>query len=189
MMIKELFKIIINILKLNKKFFQDKKNFDQASIYFAILIILVGALISIIPNNSFLVFMGSCFDLGVIQRPSLRIIIITSLFMWFVKTTYLFFVGTILFPSKKTNCDYRKILILVAYCQVPFFLNALILTPGLLVLGFVTYIWYNISIIIGLKIFLNYDSYIKTALVSLAPQIIFALYILSMFPKNNVVFS
>jgi len=188
-MIKEILKIIINILKLNKNFFKEKKNFDQASIYFAILLILIGAVISIIPNNSFIVSMSSSFDLGVVTRPSLRIVIVTSILMWFVKTTYLFFVGIILFPNKKTNCDYRKILILVAYCQIPLFLNILILTPALLFLVFITYIWYNISLIIGLKIFLNYDSYIKTSLVSLAPQIIFLFYILSVFQKHNLTFS
>ena len=61
-MIKEILKIIINILKLNKNFFKEKKNFDQASIYFAILLILIGAVISIITNNSFIVSMSSSFD-------------------------------------------------------------------------------------------------------------------------------
>ena len=54
-------------------------------------------------------------------------VLLTSIFVWFIKTTYLFFVGTILFPSKKTDCNYRKLLILVAYCQVPLFINILIL--------------------------------------------------------------
>ena len=188
-MIKEIFSIIINILRLNKDFFKNKKNFDQASIYFAILLILIGAIISIIPNSSFLIFMSSNFDLGVINGPSLRVIIITSISVWFIKTTYLFFVGTILFPSKKTDCNYRKLLILVAYCQVPMFLNALILTPSFLLLAFITYAWYNISLIIGLKIFLNYDGYIKATFVSLAPQIIFFLFVLSSFQKNSVAFS
>ena len=92
-MLTEIFKIIISILRLDKSFFIDKKNFGQASIYFAILLILIGALISIIPNSSFLAYMGSRFELGIIKGPSLRAIIITSLVMWFVKTTYLFFVG------------------------------------------------------------------------------------------------
>ena len=46
-MIKELFNIIINILRLNKNFFKNKKNFDQASIYFAILLILIVPVIEI----------------------------------------------------------------------------------------------------------------------------------------------
>jgi hypothetical protein len=188
-MIKELLKIIINILKLNKNFFKEKKNFEQASIYFAILLILIGAIISIIPNSSFLAYMSSSFDLGIVPGPSLRIIIITSLVVWFVKTTYLFFIGVVLFPGNKTNCTYRKMLILVAYCQIPLFLNFLILTPGLLILAFITYAWYSISLIIGLKIFLNYESYIKATVVSLAPQIIFLFYIFSLFQNNNTTFS
>ncbi len=188
-MLSEIFKIIISILKLDKNFFKDKKNFGQASIYFAILLILIGAIISIIPNSSFLTYMGSHFELGIIKGPSLRVIIITSLVMWFIKTTYLFFVGTILFPSVKTSCGYRKILILVAYCQVPLFLNLIIISPILLYLAIVTYCWYNISLIIGLKIILNYDGYLKTTLISLAPQIIFFLYIFSIFQTSSVSFS
>ena len=188
-MLIEIFKIIINILNLEKNFFKDKKNFGQASIYFAILLILIGALISIIPNSSFLTYMGSYFELGIIKGPSLRAIIITSLVMWFIKSTYLFFVGTILFPNTKTNCSYRKILILVAYCQVPLFLNIIIVNPILLFLAIITYCWYNLSLIIGLKIFLNYDGYIKAILISLAPQIIFLLYIFSIFQTSNVSFS
>ena len=89
-MLTEIFKIITSILRLDKNFFKDKKNFGQASIYFAILLILIGALVSIIPNSSFLTYMASQFELGIIKGPSLRAIIITSLVMWFIKTTYLF---------------------------------------------------------------------------------------------------
>ena len=188
-MLKEIFKIFTNILILEKNFFRDKKNFGEASIYFAILLIITGALISIIPNSSFLAYMGSKFNIGQVEGPSLRVVIITSLVMWFLKTTYLFFVGTILFPSKKTNSDYRKILILVAYCQIPLFLNILIINPIFLFWAIITYIWYNISLIIGLKIFLNYDTYIKTILVSLAPQIILLFFIISNYPTNNINFS
>ena len=188
-MLIEIFRIIINILKLEKNFFKDKKNFGEASIYFAILLIIIGALISIIPNSSFLTYMGSQFKIGVIEGPSIRVVIITSLMMWLIKTTYLYFVGTILFPSKKTNCNYRKILILVAYCQVPLFLNILIINPVFLFWVIITYTWYNISLIIGLKIFLNYEGYIKATFISLAPQIIFLIYIFSIFQTNNINFS
>ena len=188
-MLTEIFRILINVLKIDKNFFKDNKNFGEASIYFAILLIIIGALISIVPNGSFLAYMGSQFNIGPVQGPSLRVVLITSLIMWFLKTTYLFFVGTILFPSKKTNCNYRKIFILVAYCQVPLFLNILILNQIFLFWAVITYIWYNISLIVGLKIFLNYDGYVKSILVSLAPQIIFLMYILSVFQANNVNFS
>ena len=188
-MLTEILRIIINILRLEKNFFKDKKNFGQASIYFAFLLILLGAIISIIPNSSFFTYMNSSYDLGIIKGPSLRVFIITSIIMWFIKTSYLFFVGVVLFPNIKTNCSYRKILILVAYCQIPLFLNLIIINQIFLFLAIITYCWYNLSLIIGLKIILNYDSYIKTTIISLAPQIIFLLYILSIFETNHVSFT
>ncbi len=181
MILQEFFKICTQILKLNKNFFKDDKNFGQASIYFALVIILLGSLISIIPNSAFLNYMSNNFNLGVIQGPTLKAIIVTAIIMWFIKTTYLYFTGVILFPSKKTKCNYRKILILVAFSKVPLLLNFLIFFPSLLFLSIITYIWYNISLIIGLKIFLNYENYLKSIIISLAPHIIFIIYILSVF--------
>ncbi len=183
MILKEFFKICIGILKLDKNFFKDEKNFGQASIYFALVIIILGALISIIPNSVFLNYMSDNFNLGLIQGPTLKTVIITAMIMWLLKTTYLFFVGIILFPSKKTKCSYRKILILVAFSKIPLLLNFLIFSPSLLFFSIISYIWYNISLIVGFKIFCNYDNYFKSAVISLAPHIIFFIYILSIFQK------
>ena len=185
MILQEFVKICAQILKFDKKFFKNDKNFGQASIYFALVIIILGAIISIIPNTSFLNYMGENFNLGLIQGPSLKSIIFTAAIMWFIKTVYLYFVAVILLPSKKTKCDFRKILILVAYSKVPLMLNFLILNPILLLLSIITYIWYNASLIIGLKVLLNYENYLKPTLISLAPQIIFFIYILSIFQKYN----
>tara|TARA_Y100000816_G_scaffold238507_1_gene184667 strand:- start:15 stop:584 length:570 start_codon:yes stop_codon:yes gene_type:complete len=181
MIIQEFFKICNQILRFDKNFFKNENNFGQASIYFAIVIIILGSIISIIPNSSFLNYMSNNFNLGLIKGPSLKAIIITAIFMWFIKTTYLFFVGVILFPGKKTKCNYRKILILVAYSKIPLLLNFLIFNPTLLFLSIITYIWYNISLIIGFKIFLSYENYLKPALISLTPHIVFFIYILSLF--------
>ena len=51
MIFQEFTKICIQILSLNKEFYKNEKNFDQASIYFALVIILLGSIISIIPNS------------------------------------------------------------------------------------------------------------------------------------------
>ena len=185
MIIKEFIKICIQILKFNKNFFNENKNFDQASIYFAIAIIILSSIISIVPNTSFLNYMSKNFNLGLIPGPTLKAIIITAVIMWLIKTTYLFFIGTILFPSKKTKCNFRKILILVAFSKVPLLLNILVLNPSLLFLTVITYIWYNISLIIGLKVLLSYDNYFKPTLISLAPHIIFFIYIVSVFQNYS----
>ena len=107
-MLNEFLSIIIKSIRLDKSLYSNNKNFGEASIYFAVSIILIGSIISIIPNSSFLNYMSSNFKLGIIQGPSLKAVIITAIIMWIIKTTYLFFVGVILFPSKKTKCNYRK---------------------------------------------------------------------------------
>ena len=66
-MLAELLSIILRSIKLDKSLYKDNKNFGEASIYYAILIILLGSIISIIPNSSFLNYMNLNFNLGVIK--------------------------------------------------------------------------------------------------------------------------
>ena len=184
-MINEFFKIFYLILKLDKNFFRDKKNFGEASIYFAISIMLISSLISIIPNTAFTDYMSSLFDLGIIRGPSIRLVIIASIIVWIIKSSYLYFVGVVIFSNKNTNCNFRKILVLVAFAHVPSFLNILVFDKNLLFLIFITYVWYNVSLIIGLNIILSYKNIFKTTLVSLAPQIIFLLYTISILQGRS----
>jgi len=111
----EFLNIVFRSIKLDRSLYSDTRNFGEASIYYALLIILISSIISIIPNSSFLNYMNLRFDLGPIKGPSLKAIIISSFIMWLIKTTYLYFVGIILFPNKKTNCNFRKIIIVVAF--------------------------------------------------------------------------
>ena len=184
-MFSEFLSIIIRSIKLDRSLYSNSKNFGEASIYYAILIILLGSIISIIPNSSFLNYMNLNFNLGSIKGPSLKAVVFSSFIMWVLKTTYLYFVGVVLFRNKKTNCNFRKIIILVAFAQSPLLLNFLVFNQLFLFFIIITYVWYNVSLIIGLNIILSYNNYFKTALISLAPQIIFFLYILSLFQVNN----
>ena len=184
--LREFIKIIIQILRIDKKFFNNSKNFGEASIYFAILIILIGSLISIIPNSAFMEYMGLKCSLGQIEGPSLRSVIIISYITWIIKSAYLYFVGVIIFPNKNTKCNFRKILILVGYAHIPMFFNILTINYSLLFLVIITYIWYNISLIAGLNIILNYKNLTKSTLVVMAPLIIFIVYFLSMFGQGQV---
>lgn len=188
-MFSEFLSIIIRAIKLDKSLYKDNKNFGEASIYYALLIILISAIISIVPNSSFLNYMNLKFDLGPIKGPSLKAIIISSFIVWIIKTSYLYFVGVILFPNKKTNCNFRKIIILVAFAQSPMLLNFIVFNQALLFFIFISYAWYNISLIIGLNIILNYNNYIKTTLISLAPQIILLIYFVSLFQGQTGIVS
>ena len=108
-MLNEFLSIIFRSIRLDKSLYSNSKNFGEASIYYAVLIMLIGSIISIIPNSSFLNYMNLNFNLGPIRGPSLKAVVLSSFVMWFVKTTYLYFVGVVLFRNKKTNCNFRKI--------------------------------------------------------------------------------
>jgi hypothetical protein len=55
-MFAEFLNIIFQSLKLDNNLYKNNKNFGEAGIYFAISIIILTALISIIPNNVILRF-------------------------------------------------------------------------------------------------------------------------------------
>ena len=103
--------------------------------------------------------------------------------VWIIKTVYLYFVGVVLFPSKNTQSTFRKILITVAYAHAPLILNILILDYRLLYLMFIPYIWYNITLIIGINEILKYRSYFKSTLIVTAPILI--LLILTLMQLSN----
>tara|TARA_Y100000996_G_C22332453_1_gene565042 strand:- start:115 stop:711 length:597 start_codon:yes stop_codon:yes gene_type:complete len=176
----EFLRIIFQVITIKKSFFKNTKNFGEASIYFAILIIIITGLLNLIPQKSLFEVINFNYNLGVIKGPSIRNVIFFSILFWIIKSSYIYFVGVILFPNKKTHCNFRKILILVGYANVPMLLNFLVFTPSLLFFAIITYVWYNISLIVGLNIILNYDSTIKSTLVVLSPIIILFIYIISM---------
>tara|TARA_B100000686_G_C16617333_1_gene877223 strand:- start:79 stop:648 length:570 start_codon:yes stop_codon:yes gene_type:complete len=185
MILSQFINIYLNTLKLNKNFFNNKSNFGEAAIYFSISIVLINSLISIIPNSAFLEFMSSYFSLGKVQGPSLKTVVITSIIGWLVKSCYIHFVGVILFPSKNTNCNFRKTLILIGLVQSPLIFNFFAINQTMLPLIFITYIWYNLCLIIGINIVYNYKNIIKSALIALAPIIIFIIYIVSNFVGSS----
>ena len=182
-MLTEFLNIIIKSIKLDKSLFNNKKNFSEASIYFAIIIILITAIIGIVPGSAMLEFFSSSFNVKDLQGPSLRSVIITSLVVWVVKTVYLYFVGIILFPSKDTKSTFRKILITVAYAHAPMVFNIMVFDYRLLYLMFIPYIWYNITLIVGINEILKYKSYFKSSMVVTAPIII--LLVLTFMQLSN----
>ena len=175
----EFLKIILKIILIKKDFFKNNKNFGEASIYFAILIIIITGLINLIPQKSVFEIINLNYNIGTIKGPSLRNVVFFSILFWIIKSFYIYFIGVVVFPNKKTNCSFRKILILIGFANAPLIFNFLVFTPSLLFLAIITYIWYNISLIVGLNIILNYNNIVKSTLVVLSPIIILFIYILS----------
>ena len=61
MILSQFINIYFKTLRLDKNFFNNKNNFGEAAIYFAISIVIINSLISIIPKSAFLEFMSSYF--------------------------------------------------------------------------------------------------------------------------------
>ena len=185
MILIQLINIYLNTLKLNKNYFNNKNNFGEAAIYFAIIVILINSLISIIPNSAFLELMSTYFALGKVEGPSLKIVLITSFVTWIIKSLYIHFIGVVIFPSKNTNCNFRKTLILTGMAQTPLIFNCLAFNQSTLFLIFITYIWYNACLIIGINTVYNYKNIFKASIIALAPLILFILYIASNFVGSS----
>lgn len=184
-MFSEFLNIIVQSIKLDKTLYKDNKNFGEASIYFALIIILITTIIGFIPGSVFLDFMSGVFGPNNIQGPTVRSVIITSIIVWLIKAAYLYFVGVVLFPSKTTKCNYRKILVTVGYASAPLILNGLIFDIKLLYFMFIPYIWYNISLIIGINHILKFDSYFKSTIIVLGPIILLFLFFVNQLFNNN----
>ena len=120
--------------------------------------------------------MSDSYNLGDISNPPIRYVLLGSLISWFIKSIYLYFVGVVLFPSKNTKVNLRKILILVGYAHAPLLFNIIVINVYLLPLFLITYIWYNLSLIVGINSLLEYKSILKSSIITLAPIIILLLY-------------
>ena len=181
----EFLSIVFKSIKLDKSLYSDNKNFGEASIYYAIIIILITSLISMVPGSAFVNHMSKVFSIDGSVGPSIRSILIMSFSVWLLKTIYLYFIGVVIFSSKPQICSFRKMLIVVAYANIPFIFYIFIFDISLIYLTFIPYIWYCISLIIGINIVLKHSNYFKSIIITLAPQILFFLWFLSQFTNVN----
>ena len=185
-MFTEFSNIIIRSLKLDKTLYKENRYFGEAGIYFALTLIIIASLISIIPNNAFLDYMTNNFGLGDLNSPNIRTIIITNLIFWVLKSIYLYVFGSILFSNKGNKSSFKKTMITVAYAHAPLMFNIVIINSALLFLTIVFYIWYSITLIIGINQIYNYKSILKSSILVMAPLIILIVYTIYQFLNFKV---
>ena len=186
-MFTEFINIIVRSLKLDKTLYKDNRNFGEAGIYFAITIIILTALISIIPNNIILNF--ASLYLGEVKSPRLATVLFTSGFIWLLRSLYLYVVGLILFPTKQIKSGFKKTLITVGFAHTPFIFYFLILDVKLIFLTLIIYLWHSATLIVGINQVYQFNNIFKSTIIVLAPitiLIIYTLYYLSNI-QNGVV--
>ena len=185
-MFSEFTNIIIKSIKLDKNLYKDQRYFGEAGIYFALIIVIIVSLISIIPNNAFLDYMNNNFGLGEINSPKIRTVLFTNLIFWIIKSCYLYIFGTILFPAKGNKSNFSKTLILVAYAYAPLIMNAVIIDSSLLFLTIIFYLWYSATLIVGVNQMYNYKSIPKSIILVMAPIAILIIYTIYQFLNLKV---
>jgi hypothetical protein len=146
----EFLSIIVRSLKLDKTLYKDNRNFGEAAIYFALIIMILDGVAGAVAANT-------------IIKTAIALSGLTAIFTWFVWAIFIYVVGVKLFPEKETKVPFKKILIGVGYAHVPGILRFFAVTPDLMIpIIFLTQFWIFAGLIISTKQILNLKSNFKS---------------------------
>ena len=146
----EFLSIIVRSIKLDKTLYKDNKNFGEAAIYFAGLIMILDGLAGAVAANT-------------IIKTAVAMSGLTAILTWLVWSLFIFVVGVKLFPDKETKVPFKKILIGVGFAHAPGLLRFFAVTPDLMMpIVFLTQFWIFAGLIISTKQILNLKSNIKS---------------------------
>ena len=146
----EFLNIIVRSIKLDKTLYKDNKNFGDAAIYFAGLIMILDGLAGAVAANT-------------IIKTAIAMSGLTAIMTWFIWALFIFVVGVKLFPDRETKVPFKKILIGVGYAHAPGILRFFAVTPDLMVpIIFLTQFWIFAGLIISTKQILNLKSNFKS---------------------------
>ena len=149
-MFNEFFSIIVRSLKLDKTLYKDNRNFGEAAIYFAGLIMILDGMAGAVAANT-------------VIKTAIGISGLTAILTWLIWSLFIFVIGVKLFPDKETKVPFKKILIAVGYAHSPGLIRFFALTPDLMIpIIFLTQFWIFAGLIISTKQILNLKSNIKS---------------------------
>ncbi len=149
-MFAEFLNIIFKSIKLDKTLYSESKNFGEASIYFAGLIMILDGIAGAVAANT-------------IIKTAVAMSGLTAILTWFVWAILIFVIGVKLFPDKQTKVSFKKVLTGVGYAHAPGLLRFFAITPELMIpIIFLTQFWIFASLIISTKQVLNIKSNLKS---------------------------
>ncbi len=162
-MFAEFLNIVFSSLKLDKNLYKNTKNFGEAGIYFAGLIMILDGVAGAVAANTFV-------------KTSIGIPGITAILTWIVWAIFIYVIGVKIFPDKESNVPFKKVLIGVGYAHAPGLLRFFAVTPELVIpIIFLTQFWIFASLIISTKQILNLKSNLKSFGVVLLSFLIIAI--------------
>jgi len=146
----EFLNIVFSSLKLDRALYKNSKNFGEAAIYFAGLIMILDGVAGAVAANT-------------IIKTSIGISGLTAILTWLVWAIFIYVIGVKIFPDKETNVPFKKVLIGVGYAHAPGLIRFFAVTPELVVpIIFLTQFWIFASLIISTKQILNLKSNFKS---------------------------
>ena len=149
-MFAEFLNIIFKSIKLDKSLYSDVKNFGEASIYFAGLIMILDGIAGAVAANT-------------IIKTAVAMSGLTAIVTWFIWAIFIFVIGVKLFPDKQTKVPFKRVLTAVGFAHAPGLLRFFAITPELMVpIIFLTQFWIFAALIISTKQILNLRSNLKS---------------------------
>ena len=142
--------IVFRSIKLDKNLYKENKNFGDAAIYFAALIMILDGVAGAIAANTF-------------YKTSISLSAITAIFTWFVWAMFIFVIGVKLFPDKDTKVPFKKLLTAVGFAHAPGLLRFFAISPTTVMpIIFLTQLWIFASLTISTKQILQLKSNFKS---------------------------
>ena len=149
-MFAEFLNIIFKSIKLDKTLYSDNKNFGEAAIYFAGLIMILDGIAGAVAANT-------------VIKTAIAMSGLTAIITWFVWAIFIFVIGVKLFPDKQTKVPFKKVMTAVGFAHAPGLLRFFAVTPDLMIpIIFLTQFWIFAALIISTKHILNLKSNLKS---------------------------
>ena len=177
----EFLDIVFKSIKLDRTLYIDNKNFGEASVYFAGLIMLLDGIAGAVAANT-------------IIKTAVAMSGLTSILTWLVWAMFIYVIGVKLFPDKKTKVPFKKVLTAVGFAHAPGLLRFFAVTPNMMIpIIFLTQFLIFAGLIISTKHVLGLKSNIKSfGIVFLSFLIIaflsisFVMSRMNMLPVNQI---
>ena len=148
-MLGEFLNIVFKSIKLDKSLYSDNKNFGEAAIYFAGIIMILDGIAGAVAANT-------------VIKTAVAMSGLTAILTWLVWAIFIYVVGVKLFSDKESKVTFKKILVAVGYAHSPGLLRFFAVTPEFVIpIIFLTQFWIFASLIIATKQVLNLKSSFK----------------------------
>ena len=115
----EFLNIVFKSIKLDKSLYSDNKNFGEASIYFAGMIMILDGIAGAVAANT-------------VIKTAVAMSGLTAILTWFIWAILIFVIGVKIFPEKQTKVSFKKVLTGVGFAHAPGLLRFFAITPELM---------------------------------------------------------